>query len=112
MTARCPYQLSSRTVASKAARRSAVARPCALPLGEAFHSRRLTLRSSQVGHVATAQRARWSHGRRLGLALSLLRDPALDVLITDAAPFDELPSVLQRLAAGAPDTLCQRIDYA
>ncbi|NDZ12341.1 dehydrogenase [Variovorax sp. WS11] len=83
----------------------------ALPLGEAFHSRRLTLRSSQVGHVAQSQRARWSHGRRLALALALLRDPALDALLTDAAPFDELPAVLARLAAGAPETLCHRIDY-
>lgn len=83
-----------------------------LPLGEAFHSRRLTLRSSQVGHVATAQRARWDRGRRMALALSLLRDPVLDVLITDSAPFDELPVVLERLSSGALDTLCQRIDYS
>jgi hypothetical protein len=82
-----------------------------LPLGEAFHSRRLTLKSSQVGQVATAQRARWSHRRRMALALSLLRDPALDALVTDSAPFAELPAVLGRLAAGAPDTLCHRIDY-
>jgi hypothetical protein len=86
-------------------------RAVTLPLGEAFHSRRLTLRSSQVGQVATAQRARWSHRRRMALALSLLRDPVLDALITDSAPFDELPAVLSRLAAGAPDTLCHRIDY-
>jgi 2-desacetyl-2-hydroxyethyl bacteriochlorophyllide A dehydrogenase len=82
-----------------------------LPLGEAFHSRRLTLRSSQVGQVARPQRARWSHGRRLALALALLRDPALDALVTDAEPFDELPAVLERLASGAPQTLCHRIDY-
>ena len=82
-----------------------------LPLGEAFHSRRLTLKSSQVGQIAPSQRARWSHGRRLALALALLRDPALDALVTDAAPFDELPAVLERLAAGAPQTLCHRIDY-
>lgn len=86
-------------------------REVALPLGEAFHARRLSLRSSQVGHVATAQRARWSHRRRLGLALSVLRDPVLDLLITDNAPFDELPDVMARLSAGSPDTLCQRIDY-
>jgi len=86
-------------------------RAVALPLGEAFHAQRLTLRSSQVGHVAAAQRSRWSHARRLALALSLLRDPVLDVLITDSAPFDDLPAVLARLADGAPDTLCQRIDY-
>ncbi|MBO9515223.1 MAG: zinc-binding alcohol dehydrogenase [Variovorax sp.] len=87
-------------------------RAVSLPLGEAFHSRRLTLRSSQVGHVAAAQRARWDRRRRLALALSLLRDPALDALITDRAPFDALPDVLARLAGGAPDTLCQRIDYS
>jgi threonine dehydrogenase-like Zn-dependent dehydrogenase len=87
-------------------------REVTLPLGEAFHSRRLILKSSQVGHVAAAQRARWSRGRRLGLALSLLRDPALDALITDTAAFVELPAVLARLSAGSPDTLCQRIDYA
>lgn len=86
-------------------------RAVSLPLGEAFHARRLTLRSSQVGHVATAQRSRWRHARRMALALDLLRDPALDALVTDAAPFDDLPAVLARLAAGAPDTLCQRIDY-
>jgi len=82
-----------------------------LPLGEAFHAQRLTLRSSQVGQVATAQRARWTHGRRLALALSLLTDPVLDRLITHHAPFHELPQVLARLAAGDRDTLCQRIDH-
>ncbi len=82
-----------------------------VPLGQGFHAQRLTLRSSQVGQVAEAQRARWNHGQRLALALSLLTDPVLDRLITHHAPFDELPQVLQRLAGGDPQTLCQRIDY-
>lgn len=87
-------------------------RPVSVPLGEAFHSQRLTLKSSQVGHVAKRQRDRWSHRQRLELALSLLTEPALDALVTHSAPFAELPQVLARLAgAGAPDTLCQRIDY-
>jgi len=87
-------------------------RPVTLALGEAFHSRRLTLRSSQVGQVATAQRSRWDHRRRLELAMSLLADPALDVLVNRHAPFAELPAVLARLALDAPDdTLCLRIDY-
>lgn len=87
-------------------------RAVTLPLGEAFHARRLTLMSSQVGHVAAAQRSRWTHRRRLELALSLLRDPALDALITDTADFSDLPAVLARLAASSGDaTLCQRIDY-
>ena len=86
-------------------------RRVALPLGEAFHARRLTLRSSQVGQVATAQRARWDHARRLRLALSLLCEPLLERLITHHAPFAELPQVLTRLAQGDRETLCQRIDY-
>ncbi|WP_382326586.1 hypothetical protein ACFJGX_16670 [Hydrogenophaga sp. UC242_50] len=87
-------------------------RPVSVPLGEAFHSQRLTLKSSQVGHVAKRQRDRWSHRQRLELALSLLTEPALDALVTHSAPFAELPQVLARLAGpDAPDTLCQRIDY-
>ncbi len=83
-----------------------------VPLGGAFHARRLTLKSSQVGQVATEQRGRWTYRRRMALALSLLGDPRLDALITDASPFAELPSVLAQLAAGANDhTLCHRIDY-
>jgi threonine dehydrogenase-like Zn-dependent dehydrogenase len=87
-------------------------RDVSVALGGAFHSRRLTLKSSQVGQVAAAQRGRWSHRRRIELALSLLTEPALDALISDAAPFEQLPEVLARLAASAADaTLCQRIDY-
>ena len=83
-----------------------------LPLGQAFHARRLVLKSSQVGHVAAARRARWNHAQRLQLALRLLADPVLDALVTGASPFDELPALLARLATGtAADTICHRIDY-
>ncbi|NRF65369.1 dehydrogenase [Aquincola sp. S2] len=88
------------------------ARQVGVPLGEAFHARRLVLKSSQVGHVAAAQRSRWDAPRRLALALSLLADPALDALVTDVSAFAELPAVLARLAAGgAEGTVCHRIDY-
>lgn len=89
-----------------------------VPLGQTFHSRRLVLKSSQVGSVASAQRPRWSHSRRLALALSLLNDPVLDGLITHSSPFAELPQVLARLAdpfinetGSEAGTLCHRIDY-
>ena len=82
-----------------------------LPLGEAFHARRLTLKSSQVGSVAPSQRARWDARRRMELALALLADPALDVLITGESRFDDLPSVMATLAAAPGDTLCHRIRY-
>jgi 2-desacetyl-2-hydroxyethyl bacteriochlorophyllide A dehydrogenase len=82
-----------------------------LPLGEAFHSRRLRLVSSQVGHVAGRQRARWSHERRRVKALQLLRDPVLDRLIDGESAFDELPTVLPRLARDPRGVLCRRIRY-
>ncbi len=83
-----------------------------VPLGEAFHSRRLTLRSSQVGAVATAQRGRWSHRRRMALALDLLVDPVFDSLLTGSSPFEELPATLARLADAPDGALCHVVNYA
>lgn len=78
-------------------------------LGGAFHARRLTLRSSQVGQLNPAQRPRWTRRRRLALALELLADPRLDALISGETRFDGLPDQMARLAAG--DALCHRIRY-
>jgi threonine dehydrogenase-like Zn-dependent dehydrogenase len=82
-----------------------------VPLGADFHARRLTLRASQVGTVAAARRATRQPRDRLRLALELLRDPALDVLLTGSSPFDELPAVMARLAGGPAGTLCHLIAY-
>jgi threonine dehydrogenase-like Zn-dependent dehydrogenase len=82
-----------------------------VPLGEAFHSRRLTLRASQVGAVAATQRSRWTHRRRMALALALLVDPCLDDLITGESPFEALPEVMAELARGPGRALCHRIAY-
>jgi threonine dehydrogenase-like Zn-dependent dehydrogenase len=83
----------------------------ALPLGGAFHARRLTIVSSQVGTVAASQRARWDARRRMQLALSLLSDPSLDHLITGESSFDNLPDVMAALASSPGDALCHRITY-
>jgi hypothetical protein len=45
------------------------------------------------------------------MALSLLDDPALDVLITGESPFEDLPRVMPQLASGAADGICHRIRY-
>jgi threonine dehydrogenase-like Zn-dependent dehydrogenase len=86
-------------------------RHVSLPLGEAFHSRRLTVRSSQVGSVSPAARPGRSYADRLALALDLLADPALDALITGECAFEELPDVLPRLASGELPALCHRVRY-
>jgi len=82
-----------------------------LPLGQAFHARRLTIKSSQVGTVATTQRARWDSRRRMQFALASLADPALDALITGETSFDSLPQVMANLADGSLDAICHRVRY-
>ena len=83
----------------------------AAALGEAFHSRRLRLMSSQVGKVAPSHRSRWSHVRRLAAALALLGDPALDVLLAAPVSFEELPARLPAIF-DAGEVVCQPIRYA
>ncbi len=82
-----------------------------VPLGEAFHSRRLRLIASQVGAVAPSRRPRWSYSRRMAAALALLADPALDALLAPAIDFDALPGRLAEIFA-ARDVLCQLIRYS
>ena len=82
-----------------------------LALGGAFHSRRLTLRSSQVGAVPAARRQRWSLRRRLILALSLLRDPLFDVLLSGETEFAELPALMPGLATSSTGILCHTLRY-
>ncbi|MET7458452.1 zinc-binding alcohol dehydrogenase [Streptomyces sp. NPDC005574] len=86
-------------------------RRVSLPLGEAFHSRRLVVRSSQVGTVSPACRATRTYADRLALALDLLADPAFDALITSECALDELPEVMSQLAAGSIPVLCHRVRY-
>ncbi|MFF7170564.1 zinc-binding alcohol dehydrogenase [Streptomyces pseudovenezuelae] len=85
-------------------------RKVSLPLGEAFHSRRLVIRSSQVGTVSPARGNR-SYGDRLALALKLLADPVLDALITGESAFEELPKVMPALASGDIAALCHLVRY-
>ncbi len=82
-----------------------------LELGGAFHSRRLTLRSSQVGAVPAARRQRWSLRRRLTLALSLLRDPVFDILLSGESEFTTLPALMPRFATSSAGILCHTLRY-
>jgi threonine dehydrogenase-like Zn-dependent dehydrogenase len=82
-----------------------------LPLGGAFHSKRLAITSSQVGQVAPSQRARWDTRRRMAMALALLADASLDALITGESRFEDMPNVMATLANAPGDVLCHRIKY-
>jgi threonine dehydrogenase-like Zn-dependent dehydrogenase len=82
-----------------------------LELGGAFHSRRLSLRSSQVGAVPPRRRERWSRRRRLALALSLLRDPVFDLLLSGETDFSALPGQMAFLSASSTGVLCHTVRY-
>jgi threonine dehydrogenase-like Zn-dependent dehydrogenase len=84
--------------------------PVSIGLGGAFHSQRLTLRSSQVGSVAPDRRPRWSRARRLALAMDLAADARLDVLVQDESPFEALPAVLPAIL-GRTGALCHLVRY-
>ena len=87
-------------------------RPVPLMLGGAFHARRLTIRASQVGHVAASRRETTSHRDRLIEALALLADPRFDRLITDEVVFADLPDEIPRLLAPDAPGIATRIRYS
>lgn len=82
-----------------------------VPLGGAFHSRRLRLISSQVGKVAPSHRDSWTPRARLEAALGYTADPQLDVLLAPSVSFTDLPARLPQILAPSSGVLCQRIDY-
>jgi threonine dehydrogenase-like Zn-dependent dehydrogenase len=63
-------------------------RPAPLPLGGAFHRRRLAIRGTQVSTIPAALGARWDRARRAELAWKLLRELPVAVLCTHAFPFE------------------------
>jgi threonine dehydrogenase-like Zn-dependent dehydrogenase len=81
-------------------------------LGGAFHSRRLQLVSSQVGHVPPSRRARWTARRRLEAAMALLDDPRLDVLVAGEVAFSALPQALRDILRGDAHGLPPVVTYS
>jgi 2-desacetyl-2-hydroxyethyl bacteriochlorophyllide A dehydrogenase len=64
-------------------------KPVSLPLGTAFHRRRLALRSTQVSTLPAALTARWDRRRRAELAWRLAGELPLPVLATHAFAFEQ-----------------------
>ncbi len=82
-----------------------------LPLGSAFHSRRLRLVSSQVGQIPPLRRPRWDYRRRLNAALDLLGDARLDALLAEPVRFTAMPIRAAQIFAAQSGVLAQVIEY-
>ncbi|MFJ4027130.1 zinc-binding alcohol dehydrogenase [Paenarthrobacter sp. NPDC089989] len=81
-----------------------------LPLGEDFHARRLTIRSSQVGEVAMPRRHRRTTSQRLETAVAALEDPLFDTFLTSECVFRNLPGTLADLLE-KPGGFCHVVAY-
>ncbi|MEJ1121065.1 zinc-binding alcohol dehydrogenase [Phyllobacterium sp. CCNWLW109] len=79
-------------------------------LGRQFHSKRLSITSSQVGGISNARRSRWTFAKRLNAAMSLLTDHRFDALFSGETAFDALDRNYAEIIA-SPSTLCHRIVY-
>lgn len=86
-------------------------REVSLPLGEAFHSQRLRLISSQVGAIPLSHREEWTPKQRMRKALNHLRDETLDVLITEEIEFSNVPAALPQVLAHDSPGLMTAIRY-
>ena len=81
-------------------------------LGGNFHSNRLQIISSQVGHVATSKRKTYTHKQRMGEAVKFLQNEKLDLLLEPAIEFMALPDHLERIFNDQHNVLCQLVKYS
>jgi len=82
-----------------------------LALGGAFHSKRLQIISSQVGHVAPAKRSSHSYSDRMQEAMKLLSDPSLAALLEPEIAFEALPDHLHDIFNLNSSALFQLVKY-
>jgi len=83
----------------------------ALPLGRAFHRRRLSIRSSQVSTIPARLGGRWDLARRRRAAGALLGELPLAALATTEFPFDEAALAYQALDRRAPGVVHTALRY-
>jgi len=82
-----------------------------LPLGGAFHRRRLTLRSTQVSTIPAALRDRWSIERRRAAGVELLQALPLRALATHAFPVTAAADAFAALDRGEEGLIHAALGY-
>jgi 2-desacetyl-2-hydroxyethyl bacteriochlorophyllide A dehydrogenase len=82
-----------------------------LPLGGAFHRRRLTIRSSQVSTIPAALGSRWDVARRRQVAVGLLGELPLSALATTEFAFEEAAAAYRALDVREPGVVHVALSY-
>ncbi len=85
--------------------------PVELPLGDAFHRRRLTIRSTQVSTIPARLSASWTVARRRAEAAALLPELPLGELCTHVFPFQKAADAFRAVDENAPGLMHAVLDY-
>ena len=87
------------------------AKPVVLPLGGAFHRRRLTIRSTQVSTVPARLSGTWTRSRRRQETVALLPELPLAQLCTDIFDFDHAAEAFRAVDQGKPGLMHAVLTY-
>ena len=86
-------------------------KPVVLPLGGAFHRRRLTIRSTQVSTVPARQSGIWTPARRRQETAALLTELPLAELGTDIFDFGQAAEAFRAVDRGEPGLMHAVLNY-
>ena len=86
-------------------------KPVVLPLGGAFHRRRLTIRSTQVSSVPARLSGTWTRSRRRQDTVAVLTELPLAQLCTDVFDFDHAAAAFQAVDQGKPGLMHAVLTY-
>jgi 2-desacetyl-2-hydroxyethyl bacteriochlorophyllide A dehydrogenase len=86
-------------------------KPVVLPLGGAFHRRRLTIRSTQVSSVPARLSGTWTRSRRRQETVALLTELPLAQLCTDVFDFGHAAEAFQAVDQGKPGLMHAVLTY-
>ena len=86
-------------------------KPVVLPLGGAFHRRRLTIRSTQVSTVPARQSGTWTRSRRRQETVALLTELPLAQLCTDVFDFGRAAEAFRAVDQGKPGLIHAVLTY-
>ena len=86
-------------------------RPVVLPLGGAFHRRRLTIRSTQVSTVPARLSVTWPRSRRRLEAIELMAELPLAELCTHVFAFSKAAEAFRAVDENTPGLMHAVLDY-
>jgi threonine dehydrogenase-like Zn-dependent dehydrogenase len=86
-------------------------KPVVLPLGGAFHRRRLVIRSTQVSTVPARLSGTWSRSRRQQESVALLPELPLAELCTHVFDFDDAAEAFRAVDEGEPGLMHAVLNY-